>query len=135
MAIGKISEPLKAYPDYFLDGVDVPNNTTTTSGAVQVGGTQGELMVQAVAASNISIANTKTLVLKVQTSDSANSGFADKQTLYSATASGTLTIDAGTVLGEYIFTPSDKMYAKVTCASTDSASIGSVDAYLTRVCR
>jgi hypothetical protein len=135
MAIGNISEELKAYSDYLLNGETVPQNTTTTGDAVQVGGTQAELEVVAVAATDIGLADTKVLTLKLTGADTSDGSFTDLVTLNTTTASGATTITAGTELGRYVVKPSDDLYAKAVIITDDAAATGSVDVYLRRVCR
>lgn len=135
MAIGTISEELKAYGDYLFNGATVPQNTTLTGESAMVGGTQAELEVVAVVNTSIALADTKSITLKLTASDTEGGSYADLVTLYTATASGATTISAGTELGRYVVKPSDPLFAKAVVSTTDATATGKIDVYVRRVCR
>lgn len=133
--IGTISEELKAYNDYLFNGATIPQNTTLTGSAVMVGGTQAELEVVAIVNTDIVLADTKAITIKLTNGDTEGGSFTDLVTLYSATASGATTITVGTELGRYVVKPSDKLYAKAVATTNDATATGKIDVYIRRVCR
>lgn len=136
MAIGTISEELKAAPDYLFDGATVPQNTSLSGNETQVGGTQAELEIVAVVGDTaIGLADTTTLTLKVQGASAVGGSYADVQQLYTVTASGATVVAAGTELGRYVWKPSDPMFAKPVVTTTDAAATGTIDVYIRRVAR
>ena len=136
MSIVTISEELKAAPDYLFNNATVPQNTSLAGNETQVGGTQAELEIVAVVGdTDIDLADTKVLTLKVQGASAVGGSYADVQQLYTVTASGATTVAAGTELGRYVWKPSDPMFAKPVITTDDAAATGTVDVYIRRVCR
>lgn len=136
MAIGKISEELKAYPDYIFNDTTVVANSTTTSNEFMVGKTQAELeLVVLVGDTAIALADTKVLSIKVTGTETSGGSHADVATIYTETASGATTLAAGTELARYVVKPSDPLYAKVVATNNDATLTGKITSYIRRVCR
>lgn len=129
MAIGKISEEIKSAQDYILDGVTVPKNTSTTSSAKLVGGTNGQIELVVNARTAIALADTKVLTVALTGSDTEGGSYTALRTLYTKTASGATTIAAGTELARYVFNSIDPLYVKAVVTTTDAAATGTIEAY------
>lgn len=132
-SIGKISNDLRAYGDYLLNGVTVPQNTTTTGSACLVGGARAQLELVAIVNSTISLADTKVLTVNLTASATEGGSFTALTTLYTKTASGATTLAAGTELGRYVVKPSDLLWAKGVLVTTDSAATGKIDLYVRKI--
>lgn len=117
----------------FYEGEAVPLNTTKTSSSVDTGtgGQNGGLAVRCrVGDTLISIADTKTLSVKVQ--DSADdSTFADVDTFFSVTASGGAeTWAVNELVAEFILPSTIRRYIKFAITTDDAAAAGKFDAYI-----
>ena len=130
MAIGKIGEEIKSAQDYIYEAETVAQNTTTTSVARQVGGTQGALELVFLADTDIVITDAKVLSLKLIGADTEDGTFDTEIELYSVTADGETTIEAGTELARFIIKPSDKMWQKAVLTNDDVAIVGTVEGYI-----
>lgn len=108
----------------------LPQNTSANGngGAVFLGGILGAVEILARVHAAVTIADTKAITIKVQHSDSEDSGFADLATVYTLTAadgSGALAKD--TELGRFALPSSVKDYVKAVITTTDAAAAGKVD--------
>lgn len=116
-----------------VDGKDSSGNVITKF----VGKGQGALAVKIVVNTALTIADTKSLTIKIK--DSADGvTYADFATIFSQTASGTnmTAIAVGTVLGEeFVLPPSMNKYVKVNIATTDTGTTGKFDIYLRYLAR
>lgn len=131
MAIGKISEDLKSAQDYLFKDTTVPVDTTTAGTANLVGGTNGQLEIIAIAKTDITIADTKSITVKLAGSDTEGGSFTDYANLYALTASGgNGAITAGTVLGSYIVTSENPLWAKAVVVTDDATATGTLDVYI-----
>ena len=132
MAIGTISEELKAYPDYLFNEEALVSTDTVEGVGVQIGGTQAELEVVAIAATDIVTPADNTTVITL-TGDSAIGGaYATTVATLASLTAGTVT--AGTELGRYVWKPSDPMFGRCEAAAS-AASTGKVTCYLRRIAR
>ena len=136
MAIDKISTEIRSAQDYLLDGVTVPQNTNTVGSANLVGGAQAALEIVVEAKTALAIADTKNINIKLTASDTEGGTFTDLVTLYDLTAAGgNGAIVAGTILGRYVYKPSDPLWTKAVVSTTDAAATGTVDAYVRYISR
>lgn len=97
-------------PDYIFDAAALPNATTSTSSAFEIGGAQTALELVGIANTEIVVAGGETLSYALYTSATSTGSFVLSETLVSYTAG---TIDADT-----------QMFR--VCPSTDTAQWGKV---------
>ncbi|NOQ31795.1 MAG: hypothetical protein GQ570_11795 [Helicobacteraceae bacterium] len=135
MAIGKISEEIRSAQDYLLEGATVPQNTTLTGVARQTGGTQSSLEIVAIAETDIVITDLKIITVSLTGSDTEDGTFVALVDLYTATAAGATTIDAGTELGRYVPKHSDPMWIKAVIVTDDVAIVGTATSYIRNISR
>ena len=131
-----LAENLKAQDGYYLDGGIVPQNTTLNSSSIrtELGGINGAQEVYVVAATDIVLADTKTIAINIE--DSADdSTFVFLAEAYAATASGETTIDAGTEIGRVILPTNARTFTRVAVTTTDATATGTVDSYLRYIAR
>jgi len=131
-------EPLRAACDYLTKGQAIPNNTNTDGNGGEFPGlfeAQGAVEIVVVAKTAISIADTKSLTIKLRRKPDGGA-YADLVTIYTGTASGAaLTFAAGAELGRYLGKPGDTGTIKANIASTDTAGAGTIDIYQRFVAR
>jgi hypothetical protein len=123
---------LKVYGQYLAEDQALPQNTSADgNGAVlNLAGTMGGVEVVAAVASAVTLADAKTLSIKLQ--DSAdNETFADLATIYTVTADGATSIVAGTVLGRFVLPTDCEDYVKAVLTTDDAAAAGAVSVYPT----
>lgn len=126
---GNLYNFVRAVDSYLADGVTMPNNTTLNGTGVKSENSNGAIEVIAYAKTDIALADTTTLTIKVQ--DSADDvTYADLDTLYTKTASGAETIDAGTILGRYVLAPDDDIYVRSSITTDDTQESGTIDVFL-----
>lgn len=136
MAIDKISQNLKSAHDYLFKDTTVPANTTTTGTANLIGGTNGALELLVVAKTALTIADTKTITVKLTGSATQGGAFIAVDTVYTLTAAGgNGAITAGTVLGTYIVTPEDPLWIKAVATTDDATATGTLDVYIKHLAR
>lgn len=123
--------------DYLAKAQSVPQNTSAdgNGGVFQyLGQAQGSIEIVAKVNTQIGLADTKVLTVKLQHSDD-NSSFTDLATLYTKTASGAETIAAGTELARYIVPTNAKRYIKAVLTTTDATGTGKVDIFTVYLAR
>lgn len=128
---------IKFADDYLVKAQSVPQNTSADgNGGVfeNLGKVQGSIEVVAKVNTEIALADTKVLTVKLQHSDD-NSSYSDLQTLYTKTASGAETIAADTELARYIVPTTAKRYIKAVITTTDAAATGKLDVYTVYLAR
>jgi hypothetical protein len=115
----------------------LPQNTSVdgNEGPLKVSGTHGAIELVVRTHTAITIADTKTLTVKVQHRDGSDA-FADLATIYSLTAaSGSGAIPADTELARYVLPSTVKEEAKVVITTTDAAATGKIDVIPTYLAR
>lgn len=127
---------LKVYGQYLAEAQALPQNASADGNGpvLDLDGTMGGIEIVAVVTAEISLADTKSLDIKLQDSEDGET-FADLETLYSVTADGATTIDADTVLERYVLPSDAKAYIKAVLTTDDAAAAGSVSVYPTYLAR
>jgi len=105
----------------------IPQNATADgNGVVQdFSGMQSKMEAVAVVASDIVLADTKTITVKLQESDDGQT-YSDAGVVFTHTASGETTFSAGDILGRFTPSVDAKPYTKAVLYSDDPAVTGSV---------
>lgn len=126
-----LGQDIKVDGEQYLVGVSAPQNTTVNSSAIKnmPGAQLGSLQVKVVVNTDLVIADTKIMTVKLQHSDAETTGFTDYATLYTVTASGVTTVDAETVLALFVLPTDIKKWTRLTVTTDDAAVTGKVDAY------
>lgn len=125
---------LKSADDYLAKAQSLPQNASAdgNGGSFESSDTQGSLQVIAEVNSQITLADTKTLGVKIQQSkdNGVSDAFADLETLYSLTSDGGSVIAAGTELGRFVIPTNAERYIKAVLTTDDAAAAGKVDLYV-----
>jgi hypothetical protein len=123
---------LRADDSYLTKNHAIPNNTSEDGNGgsfAGLAGTMGGVEIIVEVETQVALADTKVLSVKLQ--DSANdSSFADLATIYTKTASGATTLAAGTILARYIVPTSARKYLKAVITSTDTQQSGKLNVFL-----
>lgn len=121
---------LKSEDSYLAKAQAVPQNTSAdgNAGAKDFSGAMGGVEIIAQVNEEISLADTKYITVKLQHSADGSS-YSDLFTLYTKTASGAETVDAGTVLGRFIPPNDCNPYIKAVLITDDAAAAGKVDVF------
>jgi hypothetical protein len=125
-----LGQDLKVDGEYYADALTVPQNDSTNSSSVKTmqGAQNGALQVKVVVNTDIVLADTKVMSIKVQ--DSADdTTFADVATIYTVTADGETTVSADTVLALFALPTDTGKYTRIVVTTDDAAVTGKVDAY------
>jgi len=122
--------------DFLAKAQSLPQNTNAdgNGGAFNLAGTNGSIEVVAVVNSEISLADTKVLTVKLKDSSDGTT-YADMQTIYTKTASGATTIAADTELGRFIIPTNAKPHIKANIVTTDAAATGKIDIFQNYIAR
>jgi len=131
---GKVmAERLAAFPDYLAYRQAVPQNTSAVgNGAGKVvGNCAGYIQINARVSTDIVLADTKVLSIKLQESsdDGVVDSYTDLVTIYTVTASGATTIGEGTLLASYMYNPDDEKYVRAVITTDDAAVTGNIDIF------
>ncbi len=110
----------------------VPQNDTAVGNGMFVencGGTMGGIEIVAVVDTEVGLADTKVLSVRLQ--DSADgTTYADLETIATVTAdSASFTLAAGTQLGGRIVRNADRDYIRVSITTDDAAATGTISVY------
>ena len=121
----ELGEGLVAYGDAFFRGEDISSAGTVTSDAFRLGNTDAGVEVKVKAASDFTLADTKSLSVKILNADIDGVTYSSLATMGTITASGDLSVSTGDILASYILPVENvgKPWAKVQVI-TDSASSG-----------
>ena len=128
---------LKAEEDFLAKAQSLPQNDSAdgNGGVFDLEGTLSSVEIIAEVNSEITIADTKSLSIKLQHSDDGET-YSDLQTLYALTSDGGDTIEAETQLGNRYTLPVDvKPYLKAVLTTDDAAAAGKVDIFQHYVAR
>lgn len=115
----------------------LPQNASAdgNEGPLKVSGTHGAIEIVLRTNTAITIADTKSLSVKVQHRD-GNNAFADLATIYNLVAAGGNGVIAkDTELARYVLPSTVKEEAKVVITTTDAAAAGKLDAIPTYLAR
>jgi len=126
-----LGEDIKAADSIYYNAVTVPANTNTDSTALrtEVEAIQGAQSVYVKVDTDIVITDTKVVTVIVE--DSAdNITFTQLAELYTVTASGETTLDAGGILAQYVLPDNAKAYTRLNVATDDTGVVGKLTAYL-----
>jgi len=122
---------VKSDDDYLAKAQALPKNASAdgNGGSFEISGTEGAIEVVIEVTTIFSVADLKTITLKLQ--DSAdNAAFADLATIYAWTGAGAANTSAvGTELGKYIIPTSARRYIKAVLTTDDAAGTGAIDIF------
>jgi flagellar basal body rod protein FlgG len=127
-----INENLKAADSYYLDGVTVPQNTTTLGAAVrtEVAAIQGAQAVKVDVDTDIVITDTKIVTISVEHGDTESGSFSTLATIYTVTASGETTIDAGEEIANFVLPDNTKAWTRLNITTDDTGVVGAVTGFI-----
>jgi len=117
-------------PDMLFDEEVVPQDNTVTSDEFNAGKTQASLELVVYADTDIDLADATTLSVNYLYGDS----FGDSQTIYTVTASGATTIDAGE-LARFVPSTDLPVPGKVEITTDDGAATGTISVWPEYVAR
>ena len=122
---------LKIHGDYLAEAQDLPQNDSAdgNGGEFFYKGTLGGVEVVAKVRTEVTLADTKTMSLKLQEAEAEGGSYSDLATVYTATASGETTLAAGLELGRFVLPSDFKGRIKAVLVSDDAAVTGKVDLY------
>ena len=135
MSITKLSVPLKEALGYYNEGTTIPANTNTDGATnLESGKTNGQLEIVLAAATEIAVADTKTVTLSYSSSVAVAGTFVTHgTTLVLMTADTTYAV--GEVIASIII-PNDVQvleFTKVNVATDDAGATGTYNVFLRRV--
>lgn len=115
----------------YYEGETVPQNTTISSAALKTGecGQLGATRIIFRAATDIAIADTKTLTLVVQESADGSTGWSTIRTV-PFLSSGATTYTAGNEFAQYVLDETVLEYTRVQITTDDAAATGTIDAFV-----
>lgn len=121
---------LKVHGEYLAKEQALPQNASADGNGEEqnFSGSLGSVEVLVEAATDISLADAKTLSVTLQHADKGGV-FADLGQVCSATASGATTIKAGAILGRFIPPTDTRVRAKAVIATDDVSAAGSISVY------
>lgn len=125
--IDGLTHYMNVYGENLADAQALPQNTTWTGPAVKLAGTLGGIEVVARAHTALTVADTKTVTVKLQHAGS-DLDYADLVTLYTLTASGgSGAIAKNTELGRFVLPSDVKTNVRAVVTTDDAAATGALD--------
>ena len=123
-------------PDYIFDEAALPNATTSTSSAFEIGGSQNALEIVGIADTETVVGDGETLKYELYTATTSTGAYTLSDTLVSYTPSGTTTtIDADTQMFRFSPTTDTKQWGKVVITATENQSGETSTVYIDYVSR
>lgn len=121
---------LKVHGEYLAKEQALPKNASADGNGEEqnYSGSLGSVEILAEAATDIALADTKTLAVSLEHADKGGV-FTDLGRVCSATASGATTIKAGTVLGRFIPPTDTKARTKAVITTDDASVAGAISVY------
>lgn len=128
---------LKVYGEYLAQSQALPLNTSADGNGVElpVDKTMGALEIVVDVDTQIGLADTKVLTVKLQHKPLVGGSYTDLATIYTKTASGATTLAAGAVLGRYTLPSDCQALVKAVITTTDAAASGKLNVYPTYLAR
>lgn len=127
---------LTVYGEALADAQTLPQNTSAdgNGGEFRLDDTLGAIEILVDVETEISLADTKVLTVKLQHKDTGGS-YADLATIYTKTASGATTLAADTELARFILPTNTKELLKAVISTTDAAASGKINVNPTYLAR
>lgn len=126
-----LGDILRNYEEQFFDDTTVPQNTTLASSYVLCLGKTNdsiEVFVE-VGETDIALADTTSLTVQLFEADTEGGAQTLLATIYTITASGATTLDAGTELARYAIATDRKRWITAKVITTDAAATGTINVF------
>lgn len=122
---------LRNYEEIYYDELTVPQNATVSSGPVLCMGVtnDGIEVIVEVGDTEIALADTTTLEVKLFEHDTEGGAGTEFATIYTKTASGAETLDAKAELARYAIATDKKRWISAQVSTTDAAATGTINVF------